>query len=904
MTDPKRGAKNTTAGESSGDNVDSSGGRETEVSPKSDRWAELDEVYGGNSTTQAGADEGANQWSRRGTLPRYQPPKDVEEVSPKASGSHGPRYKVPTDIESGAQRAVDTSPLSFEQTDITPAGGVPVVGVPNTANRLKTDGAADGAGKRRSGSPNATSAEHEQVDTSPFRFERSERKAESGDHGTVDTSPFRFPRHETTPIGRSRAGGSNNPNNRPTLVAGEFPLPPKASETEADRLSRADTDDHSSSAESSGAAVLETADGLPEELDDSGPIVEFLDEDEEELFELDPLPAPLERDNEARLPELEPIALSAADPGRTMQGLEALSPFKRQRNSSGVHSAQTVELPTIAEAAKDLEGFQKYLERLSSVRPGPGGPGQLEARSVAHNVARMGDVRLRANTSLVHEDGSVRPARRATELAPAVVEILAAAQGCPVLLVGADGSGKSHTCASLASALADTCLLSSDSLNAFDGLTVALAANGLPVPFVVDLASVATLGPTRPSELLTALEQLGNSPPSIFHHDGPVIVVADNLDTALALGVEDYDPFAILKELLESRPSWRALVATRPLGPGHLSNFGRYGAPVHVVEISSMRDEQVGSFVEGWRKTQQAGPSRADVVGPIPAAITGSPRLLQILMGQWETIGRSLCKSAEKTVSGVCGLLLDSICQTIEDRTGAGNIRRDLQTLAEVASGIGRGALSLEDVQYLVTEGFLRNELVTIISTGVVEVRLAKGDRTAAELTFSHSLLQEILLAEQIVHDMVRTGLAGNLSARTRELPYTEALSPYNERQVLRTIEVADHHVRSLPSHLLGDLLKSLESWVQDALSADLQPATSHFPRFLGVAYLVSATVRRVCPDNQVQGTRLDQATEERMATLLDGAGEISLREAVMADWVVIQTARPSTGKWSSAKSE
>ena len=919
MTDPKDGTKeDAPEPNTAGDGETSDQGEQASTEDTEQRPVGKDS--GQNAASAERSDSASNQWSRRGTLPRYQPPVDSGEV-PIVSSSNLPRYQVPSDLESGNHRVVDTSPLRPEGANATPAGGVPVAGIPDVAGlRGREDKSVDVVRRAAVGSE---MGEHDGVDTSPFRFPQADSippdqfptkgggtkdllgentpeaepptEPESSDPGVIDTSPFRFPKPDTTPMGGVKAVPIDD---RPTLVGADFAA-----------IARSAVEEPSDEAEETGSGEVRgeeklAVDGLPPEADDSGPIIEFMDDYEDDLMEVEPFAPELDDAEMEDLPEVEPLAPDAMDPSRTMQGLEALSPFQGRRTASGIHSAQTVELPTIAEEAKDLEGFQKYLERLSLARPGPGGPGQLESRSVPYPAQRFRDMRLKANTSLVLKDGTIRPARHATELAAALVEILAAAQSTPVILVGPEGSGKSHTCASLAAAVGDTCLLSSDPLNAFDGLTVALAANGLPVPFVIDLTSIATLGPTRPSELLTALEKSGNLPPSILDHDGPVIVIADNFDAALALGVEDYDPFRILQELIEARPNWRAVIATRPLGVGFLSRFGHYGAPVHVVEISPIRDEQVSSMLENWNQIHHVGPHSSDVVGHIPAAITGNPRLLQMLVGQWETVGQRMRQTSEKTVSGVCGLLLDSICQAVEQRTGAGRTRRDLQTLAEVASGVSRGAIGLEDVHGLVSEGFLRNELVTVLSTGVIEVRLAKGDRPAAELTFSHSLLQEILLAELVVHDMVRLGLTNNLSARTRELPDTDDLTPYNERQVLRTIEVADHHVRMLPTHLLDGLLGSLEGWLVESLSADLLPATQHFPRFLGVAWLVCSTVRRVGPSRSAPSSRLDQAISERMTALLDGAGEISLREAVMADWVVIQTARPSTGKRPTPVSE
>lgn len=735
---------------------------------------------------------------------------------------------------------------------------------------------------------------------------RRPTEAESDNHRAVDTSPFHVRSMEQTPPGGVVAV-QPKANDRPTLVG-----------FDVSKILAAEKNSASERGESSSAESASSTDPADAESEDGdGPLVEFLDStDDDSAFDpADDLSGPIVEflDDEAELAEAVPDLAGVSDSSaaetdsgpvlkptrprsiqrKTMLGLEGVSPFKRPGVvSTAVHSAKTIELTAVAGASEALDSFQRYLERLSVVRPGPGGMGQLESRTLLTRPHRFQDLRLQGDTLLVLEDGRIKRARSRTPLASAIVEALASAGDTPVLLTSQVGLGKSHTLASLASAIADTCLLSSDSDNAFDGLTVALAQGGLPAPIALDLAAVATLGPTKPSEFLTAYQKQHELPTSVLEHSGPVIVVADNLDTALALGTEGYDPFGILCELLENRPNWRAIVATGPLGPNYLSYFSRYGKPITVIEILPMQDDLVAEFVDAWSAAYSKQIDGSQLQEYVPATITHSPRLLTMLLSHWDSVKTGLGGLADSGVSGICELLTDGICETVHERAAVTqHIREDLRTLAEVASGLPRGAMRAEDVRALVVEGFARNNLEALLETSIVRLKIAKGDRSQAEVSFAHSLFQEVLLAEKVINETIRSGLARNLKNRAQNLTYIEELVPFNERQVLRAIEVADSRVRALPLHLLGELLDSLENWLVGALFSELHPATRHFPRMLGIAWLVAKTVRRVA-GSTAPPERLDGAVADQLQELLLSVGEGSLFEAVNSDWTSLQMAR------------
>jgi len=90
---------------------------------------------------------------------------------------------------------------------------------------------------------------------------------------------------------------------------------------------------------------------------------------------------------------------------------------------------------------------------------------------------------------------------------------------------------------------------------------------------------------------------------------------------------------------------------------------------------------------------------------------------------------------------------------------------------------------------------------------------------------------------------------------------------------------------------LLSELLDSLENWLVGALFSELHPATRHFPRMLGVAWLVAKTVRRVA-GSTAPPERLDSAVSDQLQELLQSVGEVSLFEAVTSDWTSLQRAR------------
>ena len=88
VTDPKDGTKEETPELSSGADAESS---------DQSKGQTVGETSGQDAASTDRSDGASSQWSRRGTLPRYQPPIDSDEV-PVVSSSNLPRYQVPSDL--------------------------------------------------------------------------------------------------------------------------------------------------------------------------------------------------------------------------------------------------------------------------------------------------------------------------------------------------------------------------------------------------------------------------------------------------------------------------------------------------------------------------------------------------------------------------------------------------------------------------------------------------------------------------------------------------------------------------------------------------------------------------------------------------------------------------------------
>ena len=243
-------------------------------------------------------------------------------------------------------------------------------------------------------------------------------------------------------------------------------------------------------------------------------------------------------------------------------------------------------------------------------------------------------------------------------------------------------------------------------------------------------------------------------------------------------------------------------------------------------------------------------------------------------------------------MSNTCALLLDALGEHLEKNSGSVGTRNDLQVLAEAAAGTRRRTLSLQDTQELERQGFLRNALDTLTTSGALQMRVVRGDRAVAETEFTHPLFLEVLQAESSVGEILRAAVAGTLAQRARELNDAQVLAAFDERQVLRILEVGERRVRALPVHLLHNLSGSLEGWLANALDAAVQPATRFFPRMIGVCWLLAGSVRHVA--NLDTSALLDSAIRDRAQALLSEVGEDALCEAIVGRWAEIHSTRTS----------
>jgi hypothetical protein len=318
--------------------------------------------------------------------------------------------------------------------------------------------------------------------------------------------------------------------------------------------------------------------------------------------------------------------------------------------------------------------------------------------------------------------------------------------------------------------------------------------------------------------------------------------------------------------------------------------WGREHGPLPIVEISDLEGKSREAMLLHW--SQAARPHPPDpqqLLEIVPADILGCPRLLQMLLGQWLTAATRLDGAVrDGGLTGVVRLILDGVCQRVEGR-GSVNPRRDLQVLADVLGGLRAPFIPLEDVNGLAYEGFVRSDLEALSSTGVVEVLMAKGDRTVGALSFTHPLFQEVLLAEFVVVEIIQFGLRRELEALVAGLAPAQGLAPYNRNQALRLLEMADHGVRELAEHLRPILRESLESWLWNRLRSGVQPQSSHYPRLVGTVWLVSEALNRAGTPHTTMTVRLVEECQPPILAMLAAAGEAALAEAVArgrAAWI------------------
>jgi len=629
------------------------------------------------------------------------------------------------------------------------------------------------------------------------------------------------------------------------------------------------------------------------------------DDDADELPEVEPV-AFVEVEPFA-FAEVEPIEYRAANRENAQTRTVEVEPARDvvverdwETTPSGrvisVHNATTLELPRevadLSSAPALTTELKRYLERILELSPGPGGVGPTERLAIRSRPERVPDTILSARYLRARDTelGGISLVEEQIDLVRALVDAVADTRGVPVLLTGPAGSGKSHACNSLAATLARAFLDAPAGDNAFSGMTSRLLFDGTPVPVRFDLATVATLQLAHSDAMIEAYVEAGEFPRELLTHSGPVVLIADNLSTALSMGGDDYNPFELLCGLLVANSNWRAVVASRPLPDERLLSFARFGRSVPIIDIRPMRKAQSVALLDAWRHAGLAAPDAETTETVVPAAIGSNPRLLQMLAGGWRTFGDDFSATVMTDgVAGACRLLLDSICTGVDQAAGTTSHRQDLQIVAEVVSMSPERYVSLGELHELISEGYIRSELEALVAGGIIELRVAKGERTVGAVVFTHALLREVLHAERLIEDLTRIALASELQARARSLDDSESPTAYSERDILRVVEVARNRVRGLRSHLRTALGDALRPWIIDEARADDRTAGGHLARMLGVACLLhTALVRGGSGDV----SPIPEETLGAIARLLTESGETALEDAVSRDW---------TGPYSAA---
>jgi hypothetical protein len=629
-----------------------------------------------------------------------------------------------------------------------------------------------------------------------------------------------------------------------------------------------------------------------------------------------PVEAPEGSWEEAELPEVEPIeddllelepilGASAAyplvdvlrpDATRESEPVGELSPERAWEVPHGgarlsVHNAKTAELPMeadLGDGASPPPEIVRYMRRLRDARPGPGGMGVAERRASATQPARIPDVILSARILRVRptadDDGRLHILHEEIDLVRAVVECAASSAGAPVLLTGPAGSGKSHCINTLAAALAEPFLDRGATVNAFAGMISPLQIGGLPVPITLDLAHGATLSITTGIALLQAAIDSGDAPEGLLRYRGPVVLLADNLDLAVSQGREGYNPFLLLRELQRANPSWRVIVSGRPQSFSRLLALCEDTPEVRIIEIRPMRKSQSLAFLRGWQESQLPVPGEQDLDRSVPAALGTNPRLLEMLLGQWGRLADSIgIAVAEDGLVGATRLLLDAICVQVQARAGHGTHRRDLRFLAEVVSALRGEVLPVEEVHGLIEAGQLKEDIDALLAGGIVELRMVRGERTSGGLYFAHPLFREVLLAEQIVEEVVQLGLSDELQAHAAAVG-DDVPAALSSEDVTRLLQVARSRSRRLRPHLRTSLAHTLASVLEsqaDVLSLRGRPRLA---RLLAVCILLSSALVRAGAEApsllEVRGGALTAVLEA-----LARAGEDHLRDALARDW-------------------
>jgi hypothetical protein len=268
----------------------------------------------------------------------------------------------------------------------------------------------------------------------------------------------------------------------------------------------------------------------------------------------------------------------------------------------------------------------------------------------------------------------------------------------------------------------------------------------------------------------------------------------------------------------------------------------------------------------------------------VGAEISGSPRLVQLLLGQWLTAATEVEAAAIRGGgSSLARLILDGVCTQAEVRLGTKNTRQDLQILADTVGGLGSSHLLLEDVQALPEEGYLRDDLDTLQSTGVIAVQMVRGESTVGGVSFTHPIFQEVLLAEYLEQEIIQLGMRGDLDRLVEELQPASVLAPYALSQVRRLIEVADLLVDGLASHLRPDLTESVGTWLWQQLNGEVFPESPHYPRLVSVAWIVVSRNNALDRTHDQAMDALKSACAPTLVGLLEEAGEMALCEAIGA---------------------
>ncbi|MCA9562694.1 MAG: hypothetical protein KC561_04350 [Myxococcales bacterium] len=550
-----------------------------------------------------------------------------------------------------------------------------------------------------------------------------------------------------------------------------------------------------------------------------------------------------------------------------------------------VFTSQTVELPTVGSIGiPDIDdATRRYLERLLARRPGPGGLGRMETLLCDIEPGPLTDITLAAQVAEVDGDGTMEVTNPRTDMVVSLVNALAQSPNSPVFVLGGPGSGKSHALNSLAGALAGVFLGQSAARNAFAGMTGMLSLDGAPLPIVIDLAQIATLGPATPEAMLSALVRAGDLPEEIGEFGGNAIVIADNLDIVTELGLEDFNPVEVITNLIRRRPGWRAVIATRHPGMAWLSWVGSNYGPLPLIELLPLSREQLTSAVRYWRKQVEDAPPTGVIESTVPATVSSNLRLLFTLLASWTRTGDKV--PVISTHNGICGvirLLVEAADRVAETRDNAVSHMADLQVLADVASGLPGGYVLLDDMHFLANEGYLRDSVDTLVSTGLAEIRIAKGDRPFGAVTFTHPLFQEVLLAEHAISDLIRSTLRDELKAKIEALPASDRLPPFSERQVQRLQEVVRQRVADLPEHLRVEIWRALSVWLRASLFTAQTPNTPHYPRLLGIAWFLAIETRSRLETPPERAT-LDEQARIRLQEILAQVGEESIRAAVAA---------------------